>query len=400
MNYLVKRFIKDYKNYGDSKVREAYGNLCGVVGIITNLILFAAKFVCGTITGSVSITADAVNNLSDAGSSIISLISFKLSARPADDEHPFGHARYECIASMLVACLILVLGFELLKTSFDKILHPEEIVFSYLTVGILAFSIIGKLWMYSYNKKYGELVQSSILEATAADSLSDVLATSSVLVSTILSPILNFQLDGYMGIIVAVLIMLAGKGIIQDALDEILGKAPDEELVEKIVTKIKGYDGVLGIHDLIVHDYGAHSSFASVHVEVDGSKDVYASHDMIDNIERDFKENMGLEMVIHMDPVNKDDPYTKELYELCTKILKEIDARLSLHDFRIVSGDTHTNMIFDVVVPYSVEIKNDVILEEIQKRVKEHKDTLYVVITFERSYIGDVQTFGETHDEN
>lgn len=390
MNVLARLWIKDYKNYDDEKVREAYGKLSGFVGIVTNLVLFLIKFICGTLSGSVSITADAINNLSDAGSSIISLISFKLSSRPADEKHPFGHARYECIASMLVACLILVLGFELMKTSFEKILHPEEVVFSYITIVVLGVSIMGKLWMYSYNKKFGKLVHSSLLEATAADSLSDVLATSSVLISTILSPLIHFQLDGYMGVIVAGLIMFAGAGIINTALDEILGKAPDHELVHKIVEKIKSYDGVLGIHDLIVHDYGAHRTFASVHVEVNCNVDVSVSHDMIDNIERDFKETMGLELVIHMDPINRDDPYTRELYDFVKDMVKEINQNLSIHDFRIVKGETHTNLIFDVVVPYDMECSNEQLLKLMNEKVREKNTNFYLVVTFDRSFIGQV----------
>ena len=329
ISFLAKTFIKDYQNTDDENVRHAYGNLTSLVGIVNNIVLFIFKFMAGTLAGSVSITADAVNNLSDAGSSIISLISFRLSSRPADEEHPFGHARYECIASMLVACLILLLGFELIKTSAGKILHPEEVLFSWVSVIVLVVSIGVKLWMYMYNHHYGKVLSSSIMEATAADSISDVMATGAVLLSTILSPILHFNLDGYMGVIVACLIIYAGGGIIKSALDELLGKAPSKELVQSLKDKIYEYDGVLGIHDLIIHDYGVNRLFASVHVEVDYKVDVMKSHDMVDNIERDVKKSMGIELVIHMDPIKRDDPVTNELKEFIKKALKAIHKDLN-----------------------------------------------------------------------
>ena len=371
INYLAKKMIHNYNELEDPAVRKAYGNLTSTVGIANNVILFLFKFLAGTLARSVSITADAVNNLSDAGSSVISLLSFKLSSKPADEKHPFGHARYECIASMIVAVAILLLGFELIRTSFH----------------ILLFSISVKLWMYSYNKKYGRLLKSSIMEATAADSISDVMATGAVLVSTVLSPIIHFNLDGYMGVVVAIFILMAGGGIIKSALDELLGQAPDEDLVKQIQDKINSYDEVLGMHDLMIHDYGAHRTFASVHVEVDYKEDVLKSHDMIDNIERDFQENMGLEMVIHMDPINIDDPLTNELRTLTEAIVKEIDEDLSMHDFRIVPGETHTNMIFDVVVPFHIKMSNQQILDALAQRIRERKgDHYYLVVTFDRAY--------------
>lgn len=384
---LVKRLIKDYDHTEDSRVRNAIGNLISSVGILNNLVLFAFKFLAGTLANSVSITADAVNNLSDAGSSIISLISFKLSSKPADEKHPFGHARYECIASMVVACLILLLGLELIKTSFEKILSPDAIEFSWLSVIILIFSISVKLWMYLYNKKYGNLIKSSVMEAAAADSISDVMATGAVLISTLLSPVFHFNLDGYMGVVVAFFILMAGTGIIKSALDELLGQAPDEDLVMKIQKKITSYDGVLGMHDLMIHDYGVQRIFASVHVEVDCKVDVLISHDMIDNIERDFKENMGIEMVIHMDPINIDDPLTNELRILVRRLVQEIHENLSMHDFRVVPGETHTNMIFDVVVPFDVPMNNQEILDQLAALVRREKgDNYYLVVTFDRAY--------------
>lgn len=388
IKFLANKFIKNNQDYENMDVRQAYGTLTSCVGIINNIALFAFKFIAGTLANSVSITADAVNNLSDAGSSIISLISFKLSSKPADEEHPFGHARYECIASMIVACLVLLLGLELIKTSFNKIMYPSAIEFSWLSVIVLLFSISVKFWMYSYNRLYGKYLRSSVMEATAADSKSDVMATGAVLLSTILSPILHFNLDGYMGIIVACFIIIAGCGIVRNALDEILGKAPDEDLVSKLQKKIMDYQGVLGLHDMVIHDYGAHRQFASVHVEVDCRIDVLRSHDMIDNIEHDIKKNMGIEIVIHMDPIDIDDPLTNELRAFMKEVIKRVHDELSIHDFRIVSGETHTNMIFDVVVPYHIHMSNQEILKAIEDIVhKEKGEHYYFVITFDRSYI-------------
>lgn len=384
---LAKKYIKDYQNYEAEAVRNAYGSLTSIVGIVNNIVLFGLKFLAGTLAGSVSITADAINNLSDAGSSIISLVSFKLSSMPADEEHPFGHARYECIASMVVACLIMMLGWNLLMDSVDKILHPGEISFSWLSIVILVFSIAIKGWMYLYNHKYGKLVSSSIMEATAADSLSDAMSTSAVLISAIISPLIHFNLDGYMGVVVAVLILIAGTGIVRSALDELLGKAPEIELVEQIQEKIMAYDGVIGMHDLMVHDYGAHKTFASVHVEVDSSVDVMLSHDMIDNIERDFLKDMGIHLVIHMDPVNLNDPLTNELKVICVNFLKQIDENLSLHDFRIVSGNTHTNIIFDILVPFCSNKTNAEILKELNEKMAQLDGVYYLVITFDRAYV-------------
>lgn len=384
---LAKKYIKDYQNYEAEAVRNAYGSLTSIVGIVNNIVLFGLKFLAGTIAGSVSITADAINNLSDAGSSIISLISFKLSSKPADEEHPFGHARYECIASMIVACLIMMLGWNLLLDSVDKVLHPGEIVFSWISTIILVVSILIKGWMYLYNHKYGKLVSSSIMEATAADSLSDAMSTSAVLVSSVVSPLIHFNLDGYMGVVVAVLILLAGYGIVKNALDELLGKAPDIELVKELEAKIMSYDQVIGMHDLMIHDYGAHKTFGSVHVEVDSSKDVMILHDMIDNIERDIFKDMGVHMVIHMDPVNLNDPFTNELKEVCINFLNEIDESLSLHDFRIVSGNTHTNIIFDILVPFCSKKTNAEILKELNEKMALLDGVYYLVITFDRAFV-------------
>lgn len=391
MKLLVKQCIKNHEQINNGKVREAYGNLTSIVGILANMVLFAGKFLVGTLAHSVSITADAVNNLSDAGSSIISLISFKLSSRPADEEHPFGHARYEYIASMVVAVLILFLGIELVRTSFDKILHPEEISFSLVSVGILIFSIIVKFWMYSYNKTYGRLIHSTVMEATAADSISDCMATTAVLASTCISPLIHFNLDGYMGVIVAIFILIAGAKIIKETLDVLLGSSPSAEEVQEIIDFIKGYDGVLGIHDLMIHDYGPQNRFGSVHVEVSADEDIFVSHDMIDNIEREIYGKLHIQMVIHMDPIDIHDEETNEMRAYVNEMIVKVHPELSIHDFRMVRGNTHTNLIFDCLVPYSVKLSNTQILKQIKEQVAALEKTYYVVVTFDRAYTTDIK---------
>lgn len=391
MKFLVSRLIKQSDNTMDSIVRERYGRLTSTVGIITNICLFAGKFLVGTLVNSVSITADAVNNLSDAGSSIISLISFRLSSRPADEEHPFGHARYEYIASMVVAILILFLGVELIRSSFDKIIHPEAIEFHIVSVGVLVCSIFAKYWMYAYNKHYGKLLNSSVMQATAADSISDCTATSAVLLSTLISPIIHFNLDGYMGIIVAAFIMIAGAKIIKSTLDDLLGRSPSSEDVKTIIDFIKGYDGVLGIHDLMIHDYGPQRRFGSVHVEVSSKEDIFASHDMIDNIERDIQQQLHIQMVIHMDPIDVEDQATNMMRSNMKKIVTNIHSELSIHDFRMVTGQTHTNLIFDCLVPHCVPMSNLDILTKIKEQVSMFEKTYYVVVTFDRAYTSDIK---------
>jgi cation diffusion facilitator family transporter len=385
--FLAKHFIKNHKDISDTKVREQYGNLTSIVGITVNVVLFAAKFSVGRLSGSVSITGDAVNNLSDAGSSIISLLSFRLSNKPADKTHPFGHARIEYIASSVVAVFIMFIGFELAKTSIEKILHPASVDFSIITVSVMVFSIGAKLWLYRFNSYIGKLINSSMMQATAADSMSDVMATSAVLVSTVISPLIGFQLDGYMGTVVAFLIMIAGIKILRETINSILGQRPSEELVELIETIIDKYDGVLGTHDLVVHDYGPGRCFATVHVEVDANADILESHDLIDNIERDVVENHGIHLVIHMDPIVTDDPFVNEMRELTERVISDIDDSLSIHDFRVVKGVTHSNLVFDLVIPYQYEKSDSQITDEIVNRIKDEDKNLFVFITIDRSFV-------------
>ncbi len=385
-NFLIKRFIKDYENIQKTSVRSAYGKLSGVVGIVCNVLLCAVKLAAGLISGSVAITADAVNNLSDASSSIISLLGFKLAERPADDEHPYGHGRYEYLSGLMVALLIMIIGVELLKSSVDKILHPERVMFSVATACVLLFSIVLKLWMAFFNTKMGKTINSGTLEATAADSRNDVITTSAVLIAAIASKFTNVELDGFMGAAVALFILYSGFGLVKDTLDPILGKAPEPETVKAIKEKILSYPGVIGTHDLMVHDYGPGRQFASVHVEMAAESDVLESHDVIDNIERDFLKNDGIHMLVHYDPISASDSETSELRNWIAEKIKEIDSRLTIHDLRIVKGKTHTNVIFDCVVPYDTGIEEKEIKKRINNMVQENYPDHFCVITIDRSY--------------
>ena len=383
---LIRLFIKNADATDKAEVRTAYGKLSGIVGIVCNLLLFAVKLTAGTLSGSVSIMADAVNNLSDASSSIISLLGFKLAAKPADADHPYGHARYEYLSGLLVAVLILYIGIELLKSSFSKVLAPTSVAFNWLTVAILALSILVKLWMALFNKTLGKKIRSQTLIATAADSRNDVISTAAVLLAMIVSHYAHFELDGYVGIAVALFILYSGVGLIRETLDPILGRAPDPDFVEEIRDKIMENEGVLGTHDLMVHDYGPGCQFASVHVEVAAEADVLEMHDMIDNIERAFLRDYGLHMVIHMDPiVTADEAIGDVRHRLCAKVAA-IDERLSIHDLRMVPGTTHTNLVFDCVVPHDFGMSNAELREKISAAAREIDPNYFCVITVENSF--------------
>ncbi len=387
MSKMEQDYDKESINLHDTDLRERYGKISSFVGIFVNVFLFAIKLFVGRLFHIVAVTADAVNNLSDAGSSVISLVSFKLAGMPADKEHPFGHERIEYLASSVVGFLIILLGVELLKTSFEKILHPDEIVFSMLTVGVLLFSIVVKFFLYFFNMRLGKRFNSSVMKATAVDSLSDVLATSSVLLSTVVSPLIGLQLDGYMGVAVSILIMISGINILREMLDTLLGEKPAAELVERIENAIKKYDGVLGVHDLVIHSYGPRRFFATAHVEVDAKNDVLASHDLIDNIEREVEEQLNIHLVLHMDPLTMDDPDVNRWREMTKEIVAEVNESLSMHDFRVVKGVTHTNLIFDVVVPYQCQKNDRQVIEEITQKIQAQGENLFPVITIDRSYV-------------
>ncbi len=383
-NYLVSLFVKNPDRIHDDAVRNQYGKLSSIVGIILNLALFAAKFTAGTLFGSISVTADAMNNLSDAGSSVISLVSFKLSSKPADKDHPFGHARIEYIASSIVAVIILLVGFELGKSSVGKIMDPDEIGFSILAVIILLLSIGVKFWLYRFNIALGRQIGSTMIQATATDSLSDVLATSAVLVSMLLSPIIHFQLDGYMGLIVSGLIIFSGYKVMRETMDRMLGKAPTADAIEEIDDFIKKYDGVINTHDLLVHDYGPNRIFASVHVEVDAKVDILKSHDLIDNIELDIRKARQVDLVIHLDPVVIDDPFVNKMRELAAATLAEIDPELRFHDFRVVKGITHNNIIFDMSVPFSYKMGEDELVTAVSRAIRKKDPSVRTVINVDR----------------
>ena len=385
MNFLVRRFIKNYQDTKDANVRTSVGKLSGIVGILNNLFLFVIKFVIGTIVHSVSIQADGVNNLTDAGSNIISILSFHFANKPADKDHPFGHERTETIASLFVGILILVLGFETAKESISKVIHPGSIDFRLASVIILLVSIIVKFWMYTYNKKLSKTYDSSLLEASALDSISDVCGTMAVLVSTLLSPVLHFNLDGYMGIVVSGIILYGAYGLLRDMINSLIGEAPDPELVHNIVDRIMAHPAILGVHDMMLHNYGPNKIFASAHVEVDSSKDIFETHDHIDNIEREVKENMNIDLVLHMDPVKVNDPETELYRKKVVEAIHQIDSKWGFHDFRIVSGPTHVNLVFDLVIPFEEKYTQEEIEAMLLKHIQSDKK-IYLVLTIDHPY--------------
>ena len=387
ISLLAKRFIKDYNNMKSAHVRHSYGMLCGIVGIVLNILLFAGKFLAGTISHSIAITADAINNLSDAGSSFITLAGFKLASQKPDPDHPYGHGRIEYLSGLFVSLLIILMAVELLKTSFNKIIHPTETTISPLVIVILVASILVKLYMSVYNSKVGKRIDSAALLATAADSRGDMLATLLVLISSAISYFFNIQIDGYCGLLVGLLILYAGFNAAKDTINPLLGKAPDKEYVEKIEEIVTSHDLILGIHDMMIHDYGPGRVVVSLHAEVPSDGDILEMHDLIDHIEHDLSEMCNCEAVIHMDPISVNDPETNTLKEQIRNIIKEIDGNLQFHDFRIVKGPTHTNLLFDVLVPYKFPLKDSELIVMIDKKVKELNPTYFIVVKVDHTYI-------------
>ena len=383
---LIKLFIKSPRDVGSPAVRRAYGTLVSTVGIILNLLLAAGKFTVGLLFGAISIQADAVNNLSDAGSQIISLVTFKMAAKPADRDHPFGHARIEYVSSMVVSFLIMLIGWELLSGSVDKLFRPTPTVFSWVSVAVLGVSVLVKLWLCLFNRKIAGRIDSSVMRATAADSLSDAGATAAVLVATLVYKFTGFDPDAYMGILVALLILWAGVKILNDTKNSILGEGPSEETVEQIRTLVADFEtkGVIGLHDLVVHNYGPGRVMASLHIEVDGDADIYASHDMADLIERRLRVECGIEATVHMDPVAVRDSRVAELKQLTESLSQIIDRRLRIHDFRIVPGDTHTNLIFDVSAPFELTIPDADLRSRLADAIHGADNRLFAVITVDR----------------
>lgn len=384
---LIRLFIRNRENTENARVRENYGKFAGVVGIATNFILFLIKITVGTLFHSISITADAVNNLSDSGSSVVTLVGFKISGKPADAGHPYGHARMEYISGLIVSFVIVILGFQLVQTSADKIIHPQTAQFSWLTVIVLAVSVLIKLWQCLFYRNIGRTIDSSALIATSFDSRNDILATSSVLIATVITALTGFNLDGYMGVVVALFIMFSGGKLIMSTVSPLLGNAPSEELVRKIYKKIQSYEGIVGMHDLSVHNYGVGKCFASVHCEVSAEQDILLSHDIIDNIERDFLKEMDIHMVIHLDPVITDDTKTNELKTEVKKAIGQISDQIGIHDFRVVWGVTHSNLIFDIVVPFEFKIKDTELIGLISDSVRQINASYRAVITVDHDYV-------------
>lgn len=364
--------------------RGAAGRLAGTVGIVANAVLFAMKLAVGTIAGSVSITADALNNLSDASSSVVTLLGFKLAEKPADADHPYGHARYEYLSGLAVAAMILFIGFELAKSSVEKIFNPQAVDFTWLTAGVLLGSMAVKLWLSLFNSRLGKKIGSETLMATAADSRNDVIATAAVLVSGLAEKFTGWHIDGFMGLAVAVFILYSGIGLAKDTISPLLGEAAGPELQEQILDQIRSEKRVLGYHDLMVHDYGPGRRFASVHVEMDRREDPLLCHELIDDLERECLESHGIHLVIHYDPVVTDDPELDRMKAAVTEALKQIDGRLSLHDFRMVQGSGHTNLIFDVALPEDLaEKKGEIKARLDQKLNRDAPCTYFTVITFD-----------------
>ena len=386
INRLVRLFIQDCDNVTDPAVREKYGVLSGAVGIVLNLLLSAGKFFAGVVTGSIAITADAFNNLSDAGSSVVTLVGFKLAGQKADDGHPFGHGRMEYLAGLAVSMLILLVGVELGKSSLEKILHPEPVVFSALSAGILAVSVGVKLWMFFFNRGLSKTIQSAALSATAADSLSDAVATTTLLLGLLAGHFFRLPLDGWLGLAVALFILRAGWGAAKDTIDPLLGRPMDPELAADIDRIVLGHDYILGVHDLVYHDYGPGRAMMSLHAEVPADGNFLEIHDVIDHIERELKARHHIETSIHMDPVVRDER-TQALRDQVTAIAKGIDPRLSIHDFRITAGPIHTNILFDVVVPYGFRLSDSQVRAGLCTGVKELSDRYFPVIQVDHSYV-------------
>ena len=384
---LARWLIPNHENTADGVVRRAYGQLCGIVGIALNVLLFAGKFFAGTLSGSIAITADAFNNLSDAGSSVVTLLGFRLAGRKPDPEHPFGHGRIEYISGLAVSALILLMGVELAKSSFQKILHPEAVEFSPVAVVILVASIAVKLYMSIYNRRIGRKINSSAMVATGIDSLSDTISTAAVLVAMVVGKFSGLMIDGWVGMLVALFILYSACRAAMETVGPLLGQAPEEEFVRRIEELVMAHDEVCGIHDLVVHDYGPGRVMISLHAEVPASGDILELHDMIDGIEMELRQQLDCEAVIHMDPIVTDDALTTELRQKMALLVKEVDEHATIHDFRMVMGPTHTNLIFDAVVPFGTAKTNRQIEEEIKTRVREMEGAYFAVVRVENSYV-------------
>ena len=384
---LVRLFIKDCDNVTDPAVRERYGILSGAVWIALNLLLSAGKLFAGLMTGSISITADAFNNLSDAGSSVVTLVGFKLAGQKADDGHPFGHGRMEYLAGLLVSLMILLVGVELGRSSIGKILHPEAVDFSLVSTGILAASILVKLWMGQFNRGLGRKIGSAAMAATAADSLSDAVATAAVLAGTLVNRFAHVNIDGWVGLAVAVFILRSGWGAAKDTINPLLGESPDPELVKQLRELVLSHPQVVGMHDLIIHDYGPGRRLCSFHAEVPQDADILDAHDAIDHIEREIKEKFGIETTVHMDPIATADEKVNQLRRQVADLARVVEPEMTIHDFRVVRGPTHTNVIFDAVVPHKCRLTDEEVLQRLRRAVSALDPAYQAVIQIDRAYV-------------
>ncbi len=386
-NFIIKKFIKDYENVNDPKVRESYGTVSSVTGIIVNSLLSISKILAGIIFNSISVLADGINNLSDGASSIMTLVGFKISGKPADKDHPFGHARMEYLTGLILGIVVLLVGVELIKSSFNKIMNPEKTIFSIEMIVVLLISILAKLWLFLFYNKLGDKISSTTIKAAGTDSRNDVIATVVVLLSILISRLTGYEVDGYAGMFVALFILYSGYEILKDILNPLLGEMPSEEFIESIESKIMSYEEIINTHDLVIHNYGPNRYFATVHAEVDAKEDILKAHDVIDNIERDFARELDINLVIHLDPIITDSEEINGLRTMTEEKVKSIDEKLSIHDFRVSTGETHTNLIFDVLVPVDFEMKSSELVELIEKEIQKENETFFAVVTVDKNYV-------------
>ena len=383
----MRLFIKNCDDVNNPAVREKYGVLAGAVGIVLNLLLSAGKLFAGLATGSISITADAFNNLSDAGSSVVTLVGFKVAGQKADDGHPFGHGRVEYLAGLLVSLMILLVGVELGKSSVEKILHPEAVTFSALSAAILVCAILVKLWMGQFNRRLGKKIGSAAMAATAADSVSDAVATAAVLAGALVNRFAHVNIDGWVGLAVAVFILRSGWGAAKDTINPLLGASPDPELVRQLRELVLSHPQVVGIHDMIIHDYGPGRRLCSFHAEVPQDADILAAHDAIDHIEREIQEKFGIETTVHMDPIATDDEKVTQLRARVAALAQAVEPEMTIHDFRVVEGPTHTNVIFDAVVPHRCRLSDQEVRERLSRAVTALDSAYQAVIQIDRAYV-------------
>lgn len=381
---ILRIFVRDHKNTEDPAVRDKCGRVAGAVGIVTNFLLFLMKIIVGTAFHSVSVTADAVNNLTDSGSSVVTLIGFKMASKPADEKHPFGHARIEYLSGVIVSFIVIFLGLQLGMSSVEKILTPEENALTPVALVVLVISILAKLWQCLFYRKVGRMIKSESVEATSKDSRNDVIATSVVLLGAVITMLTGVNLDGYMGAAVALFIVFSGVQLTISTADPLLGQAPEGELVQTITEKMLSYPGIIGMHDLAVHNYGVGRCFASAHCEVDAKNDILVSHDLIDNIERDFSRDLGIHMVIHLDPVIVGDARTDALHCKVQSLVTALYPTVTIHDFRVIWGVTHSNIVFDAAVPFSVKDSDAVITQKLEAEIQKLNPDYRTVVTIDR----------------